>query len=78
MSDRIKNTAQLRAFLLDQMEGLANGKVSIEQGQAMVKLAGAVNASVAAEVNASRLMIESGKAIGDFGHMKLGRGEFTP
>lgn len=57
----MKNTADLRSFLIDRMEGLASGKESIAQSHAVASLAKQINATLALEISASR-MLSSGSA----------------
>lgn len=59
----MKNTAELRLFLIDRMEGLASGKESIAQSHAVAALAKQVNATLSLELSASRIMATSGGAL---------------
>jgi hypothetical protein len=52
----MQNTAQLRSFLIDRMEGLASGKESIAQSHAVAALAKQVNATLSLEIAASRIL----------------------
>lgn len=56
----MKNTAELRLFLIDRMEGLASGKESIAQSHAVAALAKQVNATLSLELTASRILATSG------------------
>lgn len=52
----MKNTAELRAFLIDRMEGLASGKESIAQSHAVAALAKQINTTIAMELTATRIL----------------------
>ena len=52
----MKNTNDLRSFLLDRMEGLANGSESVAQSHAVASLAKQVNATLSLELTAMRLL----------------------
>ena len=56
----MKNTAELRTFLLARMQGLASGDESIAQSQAAASLAKQVNATLSLELQAVRLIAQSG------------------
>lgn len=55
----MNDTNDLRSFLLDRMVGLASGKESISQSHAVASLAKQVNATLALELNATRLLAQS-------------------
>lgn len=50
------NTAELRKFLVKRMEALASGQESIAQSHAVAALAKQVNATLALELSAARLL----------------------
>ena len=55
----MKNTSDLRSFLVDRMEGLASGKESVSQSHAIASLAKQVNTTLALELNATRLLAQN-------------------
>lgn len=56
----MKNTSELRTFLLQRMENLAAGKEDLATSQAAAALAKQVNATLALELQAYRLMAANG------------------
>ena len=52
----MKNTAELRKFLLERMAGLASGKENVAQTNAVIGLAKQVNTTLALELQAVRLL----------------------
>lgn len=52
----VKNTAELRSFLISRMEGLASGKESIAQSHAIAALAKQINTTLSLEIAASRIL----------------------
>lgn len=55
----MRNTTDLRAFLIDRLEGLASGKESIAQSHAVAALAKQVNTTLALELSAHRILASS-------------------
>lgn len=55
----IKNTAEMRSYLLERMEGLASGRETVAQCQAAASLAKQVNATLSLELQAVRLVAQS-------------------
>ena len=55
----MKSTTDLRGFLLTRMENLAAGKESVAQSHAVAALAKQVNATLALELHATRLLAAS-------------------
>lgn len=53
---KIKNTSELRAFLLERMVNLANGQEDLARSQAAAALAKQVNATLSLEMQAVRLL----------------------
>ena len=60
---KLNNTAELRAFLLERMVNLANGKETLAASNAAAALAKQVNATLMIELSAARLLRE-GQDIG--------------
>lgn len=60
---KLNNTADLRAFLLERMINLANGKETLAQSQGAAALAKQVNATLSIELQAARLL-QGGTVIG--------------
>ena len=54
----MKNTGEVRSFLIERMVALADGKESIAQSHAVAALAKQVNATLALELSAARLLDE--------------------
>lgn len=52
----MKNTGEVRSFLIERMVALADGKESIAQSHAVAALAKQVNATLALELSAARLL----------------------
>jgi HD superfamily phosphodiesterase len=52
----MKNTSELRKFLIARMEGLASGKESIAHSHAVAALAKQINATLALELAANRAL----------------------
>lgn len=52
----MQNTAELRAYLLDRIEALCEGRESVAQSQAVAALAKQVNATLALEMQATRMV----------------------
>ena len=52
----MKNTGEVRSFLIERMVALADGKESIAQSHAVTALAKQVNATLALELSAARLL----------------------
>ncbi len=55
---KLNNTADLRAFLLERMINLANGKETLAASNAAAALAKQVNATLMIEISAARLLRE--------------------
>jgi hypothetical protein len=54
----MKNTQELRKFLIARMEGLASGKESIAQSHAVAAMAKQINATLSLELAAARLIAD--------------------
>lgn len=56
ITQKITNTSELRAFLLERMVNLANGQEDLGRSQAAAALAKQVNATLSLEMQAARLL----------------------
>lgn len=67
----IKTAGELRGFLADILVGIRDGKVDVEEAQAIAKVAGQINQSLAVEVKAAIEMQRLGKDAPQAGTMKI-------
>lgn len=68
----IKTTADLREFLCETMQGVANGTVEVDTARNITKLAGQVNESIYAEAKLAKLALETNTPVQPFGSIVLG------
>ncbi len=69
---KITKTGELRAFLCQAINGVANGTFDIKKAREITKLASQINDSLYAEVRVARTQIELGKEVDKIGDLKLG------
>ena len=69
---KINNSGQLRAFLLDMMEKVADGKTTVERAHVVIKGAAQVNESLYAEMKAKALAKALGQTVHQLGALPLG------
>lgn len=67
----IKTSGELRGFLADILVGIRDGKVDVEEANAIAKVAGQINQSLAVEVKAAVEMQRLGKDAAAAGTMKI-------
>lgn len=68
----IRNSGQLRQFLLDTMQEVKAGKVRAEVASQITKMAAQVNESVYSEVKVARTAKEMGRVASAHGKLELG------
>ena len=67
----MKDTKELRGFLLDVMEDVRSGTLAIDKANAIHKTAGQVNESMYAELKAMNVMEKLGE-VWEFGNLTIG------
>ena len=68
---KITSTGELREFLCNSINSVANGTMSANKARDITKLAGQVNESLYSEVKVARLQIELKKEAARFGSLSL-------
>lgn len=68
----IRNSGQLRQFLVDTMQELKAGKVRVETASQITKMAAQVNESIYSEVKVARTQKEMGALPVPMGSLGLG------
>ena len=71
----INTAGDLRQFLCNSINSVANGTLDIAKAREISKLAGQVNESIYAEVKVARMQIDLGKEAGKsfiLGELKMG------
>ena len=69
---KITNTGELRAFLCNSINGVANGTFDINKAKEVTKIASQINESLYAEVRVAKTQVELGKEASKFGELNLG------
>jgi hypothetical protein len=72
VTQKIRKTGNLRAFLSDAMVKVVSGEMKPEQAQTVAKLAAQVNENLYAEIKTQRLHMELKREVGTFGEMVIG------
>lgn len=68
----IKNTGDLRKFLVETMENVRSGELEIEKALSVTRLASQVNESFYSEIKTARFLKESGKKYAEMGGLTIG------
>jgi uncharacterized protein (DUF849 family) len=68
---KITNTGQLRDFLCQSINGVANGTLDIHKAKEITKLASKVNESYFAEVKVARLQVDMGAEAAALGTLPI-------
>lgn len=67
----MKKSGELREFLLQSINDVANGDMEEAQARNIIKMAGQVNESLYAEVKVTKTKLELGEATDAFGNLGL-------
>lgn len=75
MSNIIKKSGELRAFLCDAISQVESGKMDTEKARNITKLAAQVTENLYAEAKVAKLQLELGAEAAKFGSLNLGANE---
>lgn len=75
---KITTTGQLRSFLADAIEKVANGDMDVHRASQIQKLAGQLTESMYCEVKATALGLQMGRQVAEFGTMQVGDSVTAP
>ena len=67
----MKKSGELREFLLQSIQDVANGDMEEAQARNIIKMAGQVNESLYAEVKVTKTKVELGESTDKFGELGL-------
>ena len=68
---KVTSTGELRAFLCQSINSVANGTLDIAKASQITKLAAQVNESLYSEVKVARLQLELGKEAAEIGKLSV-------
>lgn len=69
---KIKTTSDLRQFLCNTINGVANGTFDINKAREITKLAAQINESLYSEVRVAKTQLELGKESAAMGELQIG------
>lgn len=69
---KIKTAGDLREFLCNTINGVANGTFDLQKAKEITKLAGQINESIYSEIRAAMTQHAMGKEASRFGELTLG------
>lgn len=75
MSLKIKNTGELREFLVDMLVGIKNGHLDLDKARNITKMAAQINESFYSEIKIAKVQMEAGQEAAKLGLLPIGHTE---